>query len=410
MEPVPVVGWGFSTLDEQLALVAGNLTPTSEEHLVRLATWMPFACAAQMLQALTGVQVSEATVRRHTEAVGAVVEAQQNEQAEQTRPFSTQQRHPQRPKQVVMSADGAFVPLEKGVWAEVRTLAIGEVEQDGEQTRTSKLSYFSRMSDATTFIDLSEGETQQRQVLQAEQVAVVVDGAVWLQSWTDVHRPDAVRILDFPHAAQRISAILESVCQAGHCLPPDALARSLHLLKHRGPRPVLRWLRALTRGLLTVGTLREDLAYLHKREAVMQYPAYRAAGWPIGSGMVESANKLVMQARLKGPGMHWGPAHVNPMLALRTTVANDRWDTTWVQASSGQVRARQDARLAQTHQRQRQATQAFLLAWMRFLLPSSPPPPVTTRAEPPKMLAGRPTSHHPWKRAVVPCPKGSAKN
>jgi len=47
MEPVPIAGWVFSPLDEQLDLIAGNLTPTQEEHLVRLATWMPFARAAR---------------------------------------------------------------------------------------------------------------------------------------------------------------------------------------------------------------------------------------------------------------------------------------------------------------------------------------------------------------------------
>jgi hypothetical protein len=50
----------------------------------------------------------------------------------------------------------------------------------------------------------------------------------------------------------------------------------------------------------------------------MQYPAYQRQGWPLGSGMVGSANKLLVQARLKGAGMHWEPAHVNPLLALRT--------------------------------------------------------------------------------------------
>jgi len=45
--------------------------------------------------------------------------------------------------------------------------------------------------------------------------------------------------------------------------------------------------------------------------------------------MVESANKLSMQVRLKGPGMHWAPRYVNPMLALRATVCNERWEEEW---------------------------------------------------------------------------------
>jgi hypothetical protein len=251
----------------------------------------------------------------------------------------------------VLSADGAFVPLLAGIWAEVRTVAIGEVDGEGEQTRTTNLSYFSRMTEAVTSEELVEGEVQRRHLPQAKQVAGVMDGADWLQGLLDLHRPDALRILDFPHAAQRISAILETVQQAGSVLPADAFPRSLHLLKHRGPQPVLRWLRRLTRTLLDRGKVREDLTYLHKREHLMQYPRYQADGWPIGSGMVESANKLVMQARLKGPGMHWEATHVNPMLALRISVCNDRWKEAWGQITSQELRTRRQERITQTQRR-----------------------------------------------------------
>ena len=71
--------------------------------------------------------------------------------------------------------------------------------------------------------------------------------------------------------------------------------------------------------------VREHAGYLRKREAMMQYPEYQEQGWPIGSGMVESANKVVVEARLKGAGMHWERSHVNPMLTLRNAVCNERW-------------------------------------------------------------------------------------
>jgi hypothetical protein len=358
---------------------------------------MPFARAGQMLHELTGVFVSEATLRRHTEQAGEYYEEVQNIQSQKTAQEAS------APEQMVMSADGAFVPLVGGAWAEVRTLAVGEVKQDGEQMHTTQISYFSRMTDASTFVELVEGELERRQVPQATQVAAVMDGAPWLQEIVDGHRPDAVRILDFPHAAQRISAIVETVQQAGRPLPQDALSRCLHLLKHRGPRPVLRWLRHLTRSLLDRGNIREDLAYLHKREAFLQYPRYRDAGWPIGSGMVESANKLVMQTRLKGPGMHWAASHVNPMLALRNAVCNDRWSEAWAHLSSARLDQLRHERIAHAQDRQQKATQRFVLAWARFLLPRSLARPSQPQLppDPPKIVAGRPTASHPWRRPLL---------
>ena len=47
--------------------------------------------------------------------------------------------------------------------------------------------------------------------------------------------------------------------------------------------------------------------------------------------MVESANKLVVEARLKGSGMHWAREHGNPMVALRTIACSDRWEEAWPQ-------------------------------------------------------------------------------
>jgi hypothetical protein len=65
----------------------------------------------------------------------------------------------------------------------------------------------------------------------------------------------------------------------------------------------------------------------------MQYGEFQTRGWPIGSGPVESGNKLVVQARLKGAGIHWARASVNPVLTLRNAVCNDRWEEAWQQSA-----------------------------------------------------------------------------
>src|SRR2546425_9012365 len=70
MAPAPSVGWAFFPLDEQLGLVSGGVTPRGEEMLVRLASWMPFEQAREVLQDLVGIQVSKATARRATLATG----------------------------------------------------------------------------------------------------------------------------------------------------------------------------------------------------------------------------------------------------------------------------------------------------------------------------------------------------
>jgi hypothetical protein len=55
----------------------------------------------------------------------------------------------------------------------------------------------------------------------------------------------------------------------------------------------------------------------------MQYPFYRQRELPIGSGAMESGNKVVIEVHLKGTGMHWFVSHVNPIATLRNILSSD---------------------------------------------------------------------------------------
>src|SRR5512135_2696036 len=150
MGPVRAARQAFPPLDEELGLQPGSLTPLQLEHLVRLGLWMPFPKAAHLLADRMGVQISEATGRRQTEAAGAAYEQGQDEQASQLLEAKNKQSnkstgcsskpkkskaHPEQIK-LLISSDGAKVGLLKGEWAEIKTRVIGQVkakEQHGKQ-------------------------------------------------------------------------------------------------------------------------------------------------------------------------------------------------------------------------------------------------------------------------------------
>jgi hypothetical protein len=366
-----------------------------------------FTKAAAELAWFTQVEISRETARRLTEAAGAVLVTLQTEEAE--RILDEHPTPPAGPDMLVFSVDGAMVPLVHGVWTEVRTLAVGEVEplqpsSDGPLSQTTNLSYFSRRTDSTSFADQALVELHRRGIETAKRVGAVVDGAEWCQQFIDVHKPDALRILDFPHAAEYVSAIGQSVGEDGPLLTETQLAQQLHDLKHSGPQEVLSDLRALLAAQPTLPELAKQLAYLEKREPQMQYPDFLSAGWPIGSGIVESANKLVVEDRLKGAGMHWADRHVNPMLALRNAVCNDRWVEVWTLIEGQQRRqvavrrqerqqGRQDA-ARPTGTMQAAAARALAAAEETIVVVGAPTP----SAEP-ASKDGRPAANHPWRKA-----------
>lgn len=301
---------------------------------------MPFAKAAAMLSSFTHTSVSESSAQRLTEAIGLAYEAVQLAEVEQIeRDWPEVETGPDK---LIVSLDGAFVPLLHSEWAEVKTLVVGEVAEptvlEGKTLVSTQChSYFSRLAEAEQFQRLTLGELYRRRLETAEQVATVSDGAEWIQGWIDFHCPQATRILDFPHAAQRICQIGEAVLGAEHACLRAWQTRQLHALKHEDPQALLESLRTFAALHLTVPVVAENLCYLEKRLSQMQYRHFQAEGWPIGSGIVESANKLVVEVRLKGAGMHWSRLSVNGMLALRNAVCNDRWAEAW-QQSSMQIR------------------------------------------------------------------------
>lgn len=71
------------------------------------------------------------------------------------------------------------------------------------------------------------------------------------------------------------------------------------------------------------------IGYLERFADAVHYDAFRAQGWPSGSGEVESTHKSVPQKRMKIPGASWHPDTINPMLALRIVRANRWWDDLW---------------------------------------------------------------------------------
>src|SRR5262249_42670253 len=294
---------------------------------------------------------------------------------------------PAGPERAVLSVDGAMVPLVGGAWAEVKTLVVGEVALESTEVTAAEapdvhmvaISSCSRLADIEQFNQAVLGELHRRGVETAGRVAAVSDGAEWIQGFVDWHCPQAIRILDFAHAAEHVALIGQAVAPDD----PTWLAPRLHRLKHTGPEPVLAELHQQVDQMAALAPpplgVSEALTYLDKRVTLMEYPVFAAAGWPIGSGSVASAHKLSVEARLKGAGMHWAGLNVNPLLVLRNAACNDRWEETWTHCA----------------------------AWLRRhplprcptgVVPPPPPPSEPLLPPPPPP----PRAPHPWRRYRAP--------
>ena len=391
---------GIFPLDEVLALGPSQFSPRLVEWAVLFGTLLPFRVAARLLRLVSGVTISAETVRRLTEragAAGVALDTDDLERIERELPDPAA-----GPAVQQLSVDGAMVSLVDGSWAEVKTLAIGTVtagQDRGGAPVTVDLSYFSRLADAERFGRLATVETQRRGTTTAGVVVGVVDGAAWCQGFLDLHRHDAVRILDFPHAVGYLAAAAEARYPHDVLRAQTWLAEQRRILLTGDPAAVLA---ALAQGYPDQPSeqdtpIGEALRYLTSRRDQIHYAAFRSRGYPIGSGCVESANKLIVEARLKGRGMHWSRAQVNPLVCLRCLDGNGRWQEQWPRLW-GRIRA--DARASTTRRRciRQQRDISPILPLPARPMPPVPPEPLAERPLRPKLVVnGKPTKDHPWR-------------
>jgi hypothetical protein len=153
-----------------------------------------------------------------------------------------------------------------------------------------------------------------------------------------------------------------------------------------------------------------DTAPAEKRAAQIQYAVFAAQGYPRGSGSVESANRLVVEVRLRGTGMRagmrWARPHVNPLVGLRTVACSDRWAEAWPQITAPlrvQVgerwQARRVLRPAAPPVEPDPAAPTAPEPMVTIPLPPPPAAAVRSRSRPRRPAADHPRRHSPLGRA-----------
>lgn len=314
----------------------GAYTPQVQEAVSRLGSRLPYQEAREELEMMWGVNISVATVREITLRNGRIADElieKERERLEKEAPEATA-----KPQQLVVSVDGAMVQLKNGEWREVKSVAFGEFETKWDEksqeivTKTEKISYFSSADKAERFSDKAVVEWQRRGGENARKVVAVNDGAAWIQSFLDYHCPQAIRVIDFAHAQTYVAAVGKALYGADSETFPLWYAQMSKQLGKKAPQRTLNDLRFLwtqNQSHPQADEIEQAIRYLERRQTMIDYPHFRREGIPIGSGIVESGHKVVMQRRMKQAGMRWAEANLNPMLALRLAICNKRWASSW---------------------------------------------------------------------------------
>jgi hypothetical protein len=164
-------------------------------------------------------------------------------------------------------------------------------------------------------------------------VIVLGDGAPWIWNVAAELFPRRVEILDWYHADEHISVVARLLYGDGTEKAAAWRTTQLDRFATDGVDQVIEGLRFLGAHQRAQGKRKavDDLhRYLTTNRDRMRYQTFRAAGYAIGSGAVESAVSHVVQQRMKRVGMRWRAAGADAMLALRSIYrSTGAWDRFW---------------------------------------------------------------------------------
>jgi hypothetical protein len=300
--------------------------------------------------------MSSDSLRRVTEGWGQKVEEQRQEVAERANVPAQRGESPQGRRlvevkpiagQANLSTDGGMVLIRGEGWKEVKLTVISEVEVRPAEERPSKESGAGRRAgdpfvtlkehsyqvglwDADTMALHQYAEGLRRGIDHCQRLSSVNDGAPWIGRITDLNFPAAIQVVDWSHAEGKLWKVSKAVFGEqspegkgwvedrldhlwdGEVQKVEAALQVLDLDQDRWPDEV-----------------RQAPGYFEGNRKRMRYDEFRAEGYPIGSGTVESGINTVVHHRMKRPGRGWERSKGQAMLAGLSELHSGRFDQVW---------------------------------------------------------------------------------
>lgn len=287
-----------------------------------------FGQAAARLQEHYGFELNISAVRQAT--LQSAQRAHQKLEQEYGQPFRLLPA--QGAEQVVAEADGSMIcTVAPGARKAKRPREWKEVRLTAAQAWGSARTFY-----AATFGEVDEAGRRwghcARQAgwgLQSK-IHALADGAEWIRLQTrEVFGAQGSFLCDYYHVSEYLAAAAPT-CRAN--APGHWRRTQQNRLKRGALSKVLEALAPHLEGPDTP----EELApvtnahrYLSNRTDCLDYGRALALGLPIGSGMIESGHRHVLQARMKKAGAAWLLPNAEKMAHLRVLRANNQWLSLW---------------------------------------------------------------------------------
>lgn len=316
-------------LDERENLRAGRASVGMSRLLGIAGVTVSFEEAQRHIREYLLVEVSINTIRAETQRIGRLQSQRENvwlQQSQDMADLQYRERHPVVTERMYGSMDGAFVPLEEG-WKEEKTICWYQAGRryGSSELRAIHLQYYTSLEEAAPFGELVWATGLQHHVDHAKELIFVCDAAAWIWKLVEHYFPNAIQIVDWYHACQRLYAVAEAL--VGYTQPERKtwMEQVKACLWEGELSVVIQTLQNLRPDLPNCEVLEEAITYYENNQARMDYAYFRAQGYFIGSGTVESACKQIVALRLKRAGARWAKAGAWAVAKARAAWLSHQW-------------------------------------------------------------------------------------
>jgi len=312
-----------ATLDKRIKADNTGVTPGLARVICRTALEMPYKPAKELLTDTLGfVPCSAREIERiadkHGEAMGTPTESIPASKGRSSKKF------------LHLSMDGTMIPgladpqEHRLKWHEVKVATVEDIRG------IEAPFYVASTGDAELFGKQLSDEMQSRGMDGRELVQITADGAPWIWNLADTYYPNAKQLLDFYHAAEHLHKTAAALWPKDAA---DAWCRErFKQLKTGELDDFFAELKRIAEKHTTDDSASDPerlLKYFETNRNRLRYADSLRNNHPIGSGVVESAGRHIVQQRLKQSGMRWSLPGAQAVLNLRTRHRNGQFEQYW---------------------------------------------------------------------------------
>ena len=157
-----------------------------------------------------------------------------------------------------------------------------------------------------------------------KETVFISDGATWIRNMVEEIFPDAQQILDFFHLCENVNTFAKYLFAMDESKYKPWAKDICDQLKDSQYRLVLKELEPM-KARKPDGCPVNLYGYISNNISNIDYVAYKNKGYFIGSGAIESGNKIILQDRLKRAGMRWNTPTAQFMLTLKAKAESALW-------------------------------------------------------------------------------------